>query len=464
MEKKKRIPLKPVIILILVLVLALVVSVFVVQGRTTDDLMGEHQFMIAEHGNVTQVIAGEAKVKASDTVHIFLDLPQKVDRIYVEEGERVTEGQILIEYDITQNADKYARQLAEAQYSLSSANLTLSSISQPATGNDLLQYESAVLTAQKSITDTIGEIESLESQLTQQRLRARNLRNTANTYRDDYRDDLLSEDDYESARTNSWVAEAGIEDLEAQLETAKLALETRERQLKIAENRLSNAQNPLSNDSTALNYQIQKNVAAINTLSVTNIQSEMNKLIEETICPISGNVTAINCVEGEMAGTGSAIITINNTQGSIVRFEVNEFDAPKVRVGQKALIRMAGMADREYYGTVIKIASEAVAKDYSDDNEIVVPIEISINNCDDDLRIGYTVDVELIVEETSDVLSIPISTVAIRGDAKYVYVIQDNELIEREVKTGFYGDKTVEIKEGLAEGEKIILTPYKLTD
>ena len=66
---------------------------------------------------------------------------------------------------------------------------------------------------------------------------------------------------------------------------------------------------------------------------------------------------------------------------------------------------------------------------------------------------GYSADVEVILDVREDVLRVP-SSALLRGDR--VLLLQDGRLVERPVKTGLANWEHTEITQGLQGGERIV--------
>jgi multidrug efflux pump subunit AcrA (membrane-fusion protein) len=69
----------------------------------------------------------------------------------------------------------------------------------------------------------------------------------------------------------------------------------------------------------------------------------------------------------------------------------------------------------------------------------------------------------VIIDKLQDVLYVPIQSVVTVEDKKICYV-DGSPARKREVETGLFNDNFVEIKSGLAEGEKVLLNPPKWTE
>ena len=451
--KKRRI----ILFCSILLLLAIAAGGYLYYDSTrVQDPMLLYQTTTVTRGDVSRTVTGEANVRTTGTTSLFLETSQKVSAVHVEVGDRVTEGQVLIEYDIEDEVEALNRRLSEANLYLQNASLNMQNIAQAPSTNELLQYETAILNAEQTIANTKYDIESLESKIAAQRHRVDSARKIAGIYRDDYKDDVIDEEDYDLARTDYRVAQAEMDDLAVQLEAKTTSLETCEKLLETAKERLENAQNPMKDASTAARYAIQRNLAGIQSLAAADIQADLNRLAAETVSPISGSVTAVNVEEGGTAGSLGAVIVLSDKGKAVVRFEVSEFDAPQVRLGQKANVTAGGIEGKLYTGTVTKIYEDAIEKETSDDNEIVVPVEITLANIDDDLKVGYTVNVELILEERRDVIWIPLGAMFMEGENRFVYIIENSEIIKRQIVTGFSGDRSIEVLEGLSENDILI--------
>lgn len=74
------------------------------------------------------------------------------------------------------------------------------------------------------------------------------------------------------------------------------------------------------------------------------------------------------------------------------------------------------------------------------------------------LEVGASGTMTLVLEQKKNVLCVPAGAVHSSGEDAYVYVLGADDMREvRWVRTGLYGNDTVEILEGLSEGERVIL-------
>jgi HlyD family secretion protein len=76
-----------------------------------------------------------------------------------------------------------------------------------------------------------------------------------------------------------------------------------------------------------------------------------------------------------------------------------------------------------------------------------------------EIRPGMTAGVEILIAELKDVLFVPIQAVQTHRGSSYCFVLTDNQPERREVVAGHSSNELVEIKEGLHEGELVLLAP-----
>lgn len=413
-------------------------------------------------GDVTVTVAGEARVKAPDPVSIFLEMPQDVSAVYIKEGDPVVKGQLLVDYDNSTELAELSRRLTEAQLYSQNAKISMETITRPPAANDLIQYENAVINAQKAVTDLEYEIESLKAKLAAAGHRATSERESADVARDEYKHAIIDENDYDVALSNYRAAQAEQADIAVQLEAKTASKETYDKMLESAKQQLKNAQDPLSDPATQDSYKIQQNLAEVQSLAAQDIEATIAKYTSKTLSPIDGVVLSVNVVDGGVAGTSSAVVKLADKSKAVIMFEVPEFEAPNIALGQTARVTVGGIEGKVYSGEVTKIYEQAVEKVDSNDDEYIVPVEITLSNADAALKIGYTVNAEIITDQRQGVLSLPLGAIFPDGEGYSAYIIEDGALIKRELSVGFSGDKTVEILGGINENDLVVLNPREV--
>lgn len=412
--------------------------------------------------DVAQTVLATGNVGARETVQLYMTRTETAKTVWVKEGDFIAAGDTLITWDVEQDRIELERKKEQAQLNIDNARLGLSLIGQPAQGNELVQYESDVTAAEKNVFDAENDINSTHIRITQQQRKLDDAKKTLDRNTDLLSAGAVSQAEYDYALMAYENAQEGLEDLQLQLSIKERTLELRQTQLEESNQRLSNALNKLSEQANTLKYRQQQNVILLNELELAQIDDDLTKLVDETVSPVTGYVEIVHIPEGSTASKGSLLFELADMSATIVRADVTEYDAPVLAVGQSVILTTSGLPGREYTGTITKMAAGAVEKEKSSGTERVVPVEITVTDADEVLKPGYTVDLEIFIAIRNQVLSVPLQSVATNDDRHYVYILRDEVLEKREIVTGLYGDKRVEVISGLSENEPVVLNQAEI--
>jgi RND family efflux transporter MFP subunit len=164
--------------------------------------------------------------------------------------------------------------------------------------------------------------------------------------------------------------------------------------------------------------------------------------------PIDGVVLRRDGEPGEMMDTSDIVFWIGEQRPLRITADVDEEDVPRVRLGQKALLRADAFPDRVLEGRLVAITpkGDPIQKTYR------VRIELPE---DSPLMIGMTVEANIVIREASDAVLVP--TTAVQDGA--VFVVTDEHGRRREVEVGVTGPLLTEIRSGLTLGEQVVVEP-----
>jgi HlyD family secretion protein len=131
---------------------------------------------------------------------------------------------------------------------------------------------------------------------------------------------------------------------------------------------------------------------------------------------------------------------------------MDEVDAPKIGIGQPVRITLDALPGKAFAGKVRRIAPYVTAVEKQ---ARTVEVEVDFNDPQSAgrLLVGYSADVEVILDVRKDVLRVP-SSALLQGGR--VLLLQDGRLVERTVKTGLANWEHTEIVQGLQGGERIV--------
>merc|ERR1712000_487907 len=172
--------------------------------------------------------------------------------------------------------------------------------------------------------------------------------------------------------------------------------------------------------------------------------------------------------EGQTVRKRREMITIPNTTAMQVTTAIHESVITRVKAGQKAFITVDAMPDKKFSGTVTHVAllpdSQRGWMMGRGGGPKVYVTKVMIDEIDDQLKPGMGAQVRIITNELSEVLNVPIQSVGPLEDKLVCFVDGKDGIQIREVTTGEYNDKFVEIKSGLQDGEEVVLYAAQLIE
>jgi len=170
-----------------------------------------------------------------------------------------------------------------------------------------------------------------------------------------------------------------------------------------------------------------------------------------TVAKIVGEVGEYTTPSPPGVATPPAIDLIDDSC-LYVKAPMDEVDAPKIRVGQPVRITLDALPKKSFPGKVKRVAPyvSAVEKQAR-----TVDIEATLDDpaAPGRLLVGYSADVEIILDVRRDVVRLPTSALLEGGR---VLVLADGKLAERKVKTGVANWEFTEVVDGLAAGDRIV--------
>lgn len=160
------------------------------------------------------------------------------------------------------------------------------------------------------------------------------------------------------------------------------------------------------------------------------------------------------------------LMRIPDLRAMEVRIKIHEALRSRLRKDQRAEIRVAAF-ERPLAGRVKWVSVAASAADWSSSDVRVYPALVAVDDCEEirkqALVPGMSAEVTIVLDERKRVLLIPVEAVAWDGDDKVCYVKAGNDVGKRKIVTGFSDRRVVEIREGLKEGESVLLNPKPAT-
>ena len=203
--------------------------------------------------------------------------------------------------------------------------------------------------------------------------------------------------------------------------------------------------------------------------------AETNVGYTKITAPMDGTVISVPVSEGQTVNanqTTPTIVTIADLSKMKIKPEISEGDITKVKAGQEVSFTILSDSQTVYHSVINSVdpantttsdssstSSSTSSSSSATTSAIYYYANVLIDNPDRTLRIGMTTENNIKIANAKDVLLVSNMAIQKRDGKSFVNVLNDkNQPEQREVKTGVQNDFQTEIKSGLNEGEKVIVS------
>ena len=175
--------------------------------------------------------------------------------------------------------------------------------------------------------------------------------------------------------------------------------------------------------------------------------------------PRDGVVLERNAVEGMRAQPGDVLFRVADTSVVWAMIDVAEHDLGALNTGLPVIVRARSYPGREFGGKISVIYPQVNRETRT------ARVRVELANPDAALLPDMYVDAEIETGSRQPVLSVADSAVLDTGSRQAVFVEKGQGRFEpRDVKLGHRGGGYVEIRDGLAEGEPVVVSANFLID
>ncbi len=406
------------------------------------------QTVTVKSGAITATVSAAGNISSPDAVSLAFQTTGTVAQVNVNVGDAVTKGQTLMtlnatdlnlalknaqaslvaaqaNYTQTQNDLNYALKTAQANFNGAQANLTAEQAKTGQNQNQLIVAKAALDKAQAALQvaqaayDKIGGASNPSIGMTTQ---SQNLASATSDYQS-----ALATYNITAATTN----DATLKQAQAQLDTAQVALDQAKSNI---DTKLATAQ------------------AQVTSAQVAVDQAQSNLSKATLAAPFDGTVSAVNYAVGDNA-TGAAVSLVDLSN---LRIQVNvaEVDFPKLKLGDTAQIALDALPGKTYNAKITAISPAGTITQ----GVVNYPVTLSVTNPDGAIKPGMTANASVVVDQRTNVLTVPTRAVHAQGNGKFVTVLVNDKPVQQAVTTGLSNDQSVEITKGLQAGDVVVLT------
>jgi len=168
--------------------------------------------------------------------------------------------------------------------------------------------------------------------------------------------------------------------------------------------------------------------------------------------PVSGHLTSLNAEIGESKTQGERLGQIDVLDGFRVRAEVDEYYIARIAVDRVGTFELE---DREHRLRVTKIYPEVT------DGRFQIDL-VFVDESPPDIRRGQTLRVQLQLGDRIECVVLPRGGFYTSTSGRWVYVLDDagRSATRRDIRLGRQNPRVYEVLDGLAPGERVVISPY----
>ncbi len=418
--------------------------------------------IFAKRGSIEEKLHVTGSLEAWDEVKVSSKIPGRVLKVFFDEGDNVRESDLLFQLEDTE----INLQLKQAETEIKSTEILLEKAK---LGIKLLDDKIAVFLKQ-----TQASVEASKAVFSKVKSGAR-------------------EQEKEQARL-------GVEQAQITLDNAKISLERSEKlyksnaipkpqyeasklqydlavsRLKVAKE-ISNLIESGSRDEDKLAAEAGVNVSLasqemvettkndkklleqdIKNLEVHLSQSKIaieliNTTLENTkiFAPMSGVIIKKTVNNGEMATPGIPVFFISKVDPLKLRTEIPETEISNIKLGFMTELSFDAYPDKIFSGKINYISPVI------NSSSRTCGIEIKISNANKIFKPGMFARITINIGKKENALIIPKDVLIFNEEKYYVFLVQNEIAVKKDIKLGLTRDEDVEVLEGIDENDEIIL-------
>ena len=433
-------------LILVVLVVLAGWGVTTLSGKSADGQAGSMLTHRVQRGELLVTVTEEGTLASADNVTIKCEVAGGSTILsLVEDGSPVEENQLLAQLDTAQLEEQISQQKityekARASYVQAEKDFSVAKIS-----------------VQEYLEGTYKkEVQDLESQAT---IAMEDLRNAENTlqytqrmFRKGYATKLQLEAkefavkratlDLESAQTaihvlNAFTKPKMLEDLTSIRDSAEARMRSEKAAFELEEARLARLEEQL--EKCTIRAPKAGMVVYANDMSWHRRSSEPE------------------IAEGASVREQQEIFRLPDLSQMQVEVAVHESKVEQIQPGMRARIRVQ---DREFQGEVVSVANQPNPTHFFSANVKEYATIVKVDGQAAELKPGMTAEVEILVAHATDTLTVPVAAVVQQNGAFCCWVKKAGGGTERRpLKLGRSSKDYIEVQDGVAEGEEVILNP-----
>jgi RND family efflux transporter MFP subunit len=192
------------------------------------------------------------------------------------------------------------------------------------------------------------------------------------------------------------------------------------------------------------------NQIAVIEQRVAELQLAQKELNDATIrCPLDGTVSVRHVTRGEYIKAETPIVTIVKSNPLRLQAVVPEVAVSSIRVNIPVTLSIDAYPGRTFKGSISRVSPSL------DEKARTLTVEATVDNADGALKPGLFAKVQVLVNRQSPAVMVPAESLLTFAGLTKLFVVENDHVVERVVKTGLKDGDYIEILEGARVGERV---------
>ncbi len=480
-SKNKKKWIKRSIILGIILIFTIVF--FVMKFNRPADSGYENE--TAKISDIATYYSFSGEIEAEEKRQMLAEASYKITKFHVKEGDIVQPGDVLYEID---NSGMQA-QLEQAAAAVSLAQVNYDNAAGSGAAQQLnaakssldsarLNYENAqkntsaqqITAAQSALDSATAAEKNAQAQLEAANRGVKTAQDAVDDMQILFEAGAIAKNELDAAKTQLDTAKTQQEQAQTQHQSALSQKSTAQENLKIAKSGAQTAIDAakLQLDQAQKNYNLVSGSVIASNLEAARAQLEQAKASYELVkaqitsgeitAKIKGKVTEIYANENTMLAAGTPVLDIVDYDALNAVVKVDEYDLGAIEEGKTVRVLVSAL-DLELEGVTRRLTqqTDAIKNITYFKAKIALPYDARLLE-------GMSVEAQALNQSAAGVITISMRALQFDNENKpYVFIKEGDKITTRPVEIGINNGLSVEIKEGLSDGETVYY-PRKVID
>lgn len=374
---------------------------------------------------LTVRITASGTVQPAQTVNLSPKTTGILAELYVEQGDRVQQGQIIARME----SASIQAEMVQAQAQIAQTQARLAEARAGSRPQEIAQRQAAVEQAEARVVEA------------QARLDRENDRVERN--RDLLEEGAISQDEFDAILNSAATARATVDQnragvREAQQQLALTRSGSRAEEIAVVEAELAEARGRLQ----AIEVQMEDTI----------IRAPFDGIVTQKYATEGAFVTPTTSASEASSATSTAIVAV--ASGLEVLAEIPEVDINAIQPGQAVEVVADAYPDQVFQGRVRLVAPEAVVQQ----NVTSFQVRVDLSTGQDKLLSGMNVDVTFLGDRIDNALTVPTVAIVTKDGETGVLIPGENNRAEfRPVQLGTAVGSQTQVLEGLEPGDRVFI-------